>query len=110
MTLETGAVDCDYFDEEAVIYFEKGWVKVKYPRVLLKDVPAAVSIYNNAEGLDCPNLGYGWNFQREVDCFIECIIDNKRSLSDGIDSIKDVSVAEAWYRSFTEQGEIEIQY
>lgn len=110
VTLETGAIESDYFDEEAVIYFEKGWVKVKYPQVLLKDVPATVSIYNNAKGLECANLGYGWNFQREVDCFIECIINNKKSLSDGVDSVKDISVAEAWYQSYLKHGEVDIQY
>ena len=110
VTLETGAVECDYFDEEAVVYFEKGWIRVRFPRVLLKNVPAKVSIYNNAKGLEQANLGYAWNFQREVDAFIECIINNKKSLSDGADSIKDISVAEAWYQSYREQKEIDIKY
>lgn len=109
VTLETGAMECNYFDEEVVIYFEKGWIKIKYPRVLLQNVPAAVSLFNNKTGEEYPNLGYSWSFQREVDHFIDCIVNENVPLSSGADSIKDIVVAEAWYRCFKESRAVTIE-
>ena len=99
-TLETGCIQFEDFDETAQIYFEKGWIELKFPQVLLQNVPAKVTVFDNNAGTTNPGLGWDWNFNRQADHFIECILHNKPSLSDGADSIKDIAVGEAWYLSY----------
>jgi predicted dehydrogenase len=98
--LETGCIECEDFDETAQIYFERGWIELKFPQVLLQSVPARVTVFDNATGIMTPALGWGWNFKRQADHFVESILHDKASLSECADSIKDIAVGEAWYLSY----------
>jgi predicted dehydrogenase len=108
--LETGCVSSHLWDEEAKIYFEKGWVEIKLPAPLLRNMPAEVTIYRNGHGIEQPLVEWGWSFQREVDYFIECIKTGKDFISDIKDCAKDLILAEAMYKSFKEKRNIEIDY
>jgi len=108
-TLETGCVECDYFDEFAQIYFERGWIEQRFSRVHLQNVPAKVTIFDNKAGFMTPTLGWGWSFQRQADHFIECILKKHEPISNGADSIKDIAIGQAWYRSYLEQKRIIIE-
>jgi predicted dehydrogenase len=107
-TLETGGVECVYWDENVQIYFEKGWIKLEFPPVLLRDVPAKVSVFHNETGITEPVLGWEWNFQKQADHFIDCIADKKKPISDVNEIINDILIGEAWYRSFLEGKQITI--
>ncbi len=106
--LETGAVECDYFDETVQIYFEKGWIELKFPQVLLQNVPAQVTVFDNQTGFSTPRLGWAWNFQRQADHFIECVRTGREPVSGVADSIIDIALGEAWYRSFLEKRAIKL--
>jgi predicted dehydrogenase len=109
-TLETGSASVRDWDEECKIYFENGWIEIKFPPVLLQNVPASVSVYSNDKVLKRPDLGWGWNFKAQADHFIDCIVGNKCPISSGSDSIKDIAVGEAWYKSYADMASVDIIY
>ena len=98
-TFEYGLVEHDDFDEWFQIYFERGWIEARFNRVLLRDVPAKVSVMTQSEGTIIPRLGYGWSFQRQAEDFVQCCLTDRRPLTDVQDTLGDTLLAEPWFLS-----------
>jgi predicted dehydrogenase len=99
-TWETGYVQTPFFDEGALIRFDKGWIRVGVHAPLRIGAPADVEIFRNGR-LERPQPGWAWSFQREADHFIECVLNNKESRSSGRDSAKDIALMEEIYKAST---------
>ena len=95
--LETGLVEYGNFDEWFQIYFERGWIEVRFNRVLLRDVPAKVTIMTKDRGTMVPHLGYSWNFQRQAEGFIQSISAGRQPLTDAQETLGDTALAKMWY-------------
>ena len=98
---ETGSISAHFWDEEAKIYFERGWVKIRTPPPLLRNVPATVEVYEGGEKrMYKRQVGpWGWGFQREAEHFIESIAHEREPLTSGKDSVKDIALIEQIYKT-----------
>lgn len=95
---ETGHTQTPFFDQGALIRFDKGWIRLALHAPLRIGAPADVEIYRNNR-LERPQPGWAWSFQREADHFIDCVLNNKESNSSGRDSAKDIALMEEIYRA-----------
>jgi len=104
VSFETGSISSKFWDEEIKIYFEHGWLEIKLPPPLLKNVPAEVVVYEagNIQKVETPYLNWTWSFKNEAQHFVDAILRDENPRTDGKDSLKDVIIMEEIYRSFTE--------
>ncbi|MCS6829739.1 MAG: Gfo/Idh/MocA family oxidoreductase, partial [bacterium] len=102
--LETGSLAAHQWDEDSQAYFQKGWVKVTSPSLLLRNSCAAVEVYRAADTPEYarpfPREGWTWAFQREAQHFIHCVRTGEPFRSSGEDAIEDVRLFEAIYRQW----------
>lgn len=104
VSFEAGGISASFFDEEIKFYFSDGWLKVKIPPPLLRNVPAGVELYKagKIQRFEVPLAKWSWSFENQAQHFIDCIIGNREPRSSGSDSAKDVLIAEAIYRCYAE--------
>ena len=94
---ETGRTDTPFFDEGALIRFEKGWIRLALHAPLRLGAPADVEVFRSGR-LERPHPGWAWSFHREADHFIDCVLNAKESNSSGRDSAKDIALIEDIYK------------
>ncbi len=104
VSLETGSLAAHKWDEDTQAYFQKGWVKVTSPSLLLRNACAEVEVYRAGERTEYlrpfPPEGWTWAFQREAQHFIHCVRTGEPFRSSGEDTIQDVRIFEAIYRKW----------
>lgn len=98
--LEIGRVDSSLWDEEVVIYFQRGWIKLKVVPPLLRNVASQIVVCINDKKIEYPFTGWGWSFENQAKHFLDCLIDDKEPISSGYDSCKDLEVLELMYESY----------
>lgn len=100
--LDVGRISSNFWDEAFKIYFEHGWVDVRTPSPLLRNVPARVSVYKagNIQEHIQPQAIWDWAFKRADEHFIECVLHDRQPRSSGADSMRDVEVMEEIFRKF----------
>jgi len=96
LILEMGSISADFWDERLIIYFKNGWIDLRPPPPLLRNVPARVHVYRagKIQKDEFPHGAWAWSFERQAQHFIDCIIEDKEPLSNGLDSYKDIVIAE----------------
>ncbi|RLI05908.1 hypothetical protein DRO22_02135 [Candidatus Bathyarchaeota archaeon] len=96
LVLEMGSISADFWDERLIVYFKNGWVDLRPPPPLLRNVSARVHVYRAGEIQrdEFPHGVWAWSFERQAQHFINCIIEDKDPLSNGLDSYKDIVIAE----------------
>ena len=96
LILEMGSISADFWDERLVIYFKNGWIDLRPPPPLLRNVPAKVHVYRagKTQRDEFPHGSWTWSFERQAQHFVECIIEDKEPLSNGLDSYKDIVIVE----------------
>jgi len=110
VSFETGHISSRFWDEEVKVYFQHGWVDVKVPPPLLRNVPADVYVYKagSVQRMEVPYASWTWSFKNEAEHFIQCILKDQEPLTSGHDSFKDTVVVEAIYRSFLEGTSVKL--
>lgn len=100
VTFEGGGVSANYWVEECAVYFQDGWIKVKTPSPMLRNVPAEVEVYEAGEYQTVvhPRAATDWAFRREAEHFLDCILEGREPRTSGRDSIKDVELLEQIFR------------
>lgn len=104
VVLETGATAAHRWDEDTSVYFQRGWVKVVSPPLLLRNACAEVEVYRAGDTVEYlrpfPKDGWSWAFQREAEHFIDCVRTGESFRSPGEDSLYDVQIVEDIYRKW----------
>ena len=88
------------WDETVEIYFDKGWLKVEVSPPLLINVPARVIVYEADSGIREIQVEKDWAFRREVEHFINCILNDVEPKSSGKDSLIDIEIVENIFKKF----------
>ncbi len=101
--IESGHVDFHGWEEHTQVYFEKGWVKVTSPPLMLRNMPAAVEIYRadggGAERCEpFPQTGWTWSYREEMRHFVDGVLSGERFRSSGEDTLTDVRLFEEVFR------------
>ncbi len=91
-----GFVQAGWWVEEIVTYFSKGWLRLRTPPPLLRNVPAEIEVYRGGERNETrvPRAPWGWAFRRQADHLLECVQRRARPLSCAADSVEDVRLVE----------------
>ncbi|MBM3262824.1 MAG: Gfo/Idh/MocA family oxidoreductase [candidate division Zixibacteria bacterium] len=101
-TMEFGRLSANFWDEEFKIYFTDGWVEVRTPPPLLRNVPAKVSVYRAGAIQEHaqPQAAWDWGFRRADEHFVQCILNDTPPRSGGADSIRDLELFDEAFRRF----------
>jgi len=96
LIFELDSISADFWDERLIIYFRNGWIDLRPPPPLLRNVPAKVHVYRagKIQRDEFPHGSWAWSFERQAQHFVECIIEDKEPLSNGLDSYKDIVIIE----------------
>lgn len=96
LILEMNSISADFWDERLIIYFKNGWIDLRPPPPLLRNVSAKVHVYRagKIQRDEFLHGGWAWSFERQAQHFVDCIIEDKEPLSNGLDSYKDIVIVE----------------
>jgi len=99
-SLERGSCACHWWDEQTVLYFERGWVDVRTPTPLHLNTPAQVEIYEAGltHHLRSPLAPWTWAFKQQAQHFIDCIRNDTEPRASGADAVKGMRLAEEIFR------------
>jgi predicted dehydrogenase len=98
-SLEIGIMQSRGWEEEALVCFESGWMRIQTPPALLRNIPARARLYraDRHEVIE-PRPEWRWSFEAEADHFLDCILEGHQPLSSGDDSVADVELVEQVFR------------
>lgn len=112
LTLEMGSISADFWEEQFIIYFKDGWIDLRPPPPLLRNVPTKLHIYRAGEIQrdESPHGAWSWPFEREAQHFVDCIVEDREPVSSGFDSYKDIVIVESMLKVAIEGRRIEIGF
>lgn len=98
--LETGLVEHRGWEESFQVFFERGWLTIRTPAPLDRDVPAVVELYrggdeSKSERLVVPS---SWAFRRQAEAFIRDVRSGNQPLNPARDAELDVKLVEDIWR------------
>lgn len=112
LILELGHMSADFWEEQLVTYFADGWVDLRTPPPLLRNVPAKTHVYHAGKTqVDTfPHSTWTWSFQNQAQHFVDCIIEDKEPNSNGADSYRDIVIIESMLKSLMKDRRQIIEY
>lgn len=97
--LESGGVRYHAWEEHTQIFFERGWVQVFSPPLMVRNQPARVQIYDGRTRETREVVGpWTWAYRREAEEFVRRLQTGEPFDSSGQDTLQDVAAFEAIYR------------
>ena len=98
--METGSSTNRGWDEITEIHFAHGHLTIKTPPALLKNVPAQVELYKGGDvhEVHTPLCDWSWAFRRQAEAFVKNILEDRESISSGIDSLEELRFIEELWR------------
>ena len=97
--LESGSVQYHSWEEHTQIFFERGWVQVFSPPLMVRNQPARVQIYDGRRRETREVAGpWTWAYRREAEEFVRRLETGEPFDSSGEDTLQDVAAFEAIYR------------
>jgi predicted dehydrogenase len=98
---EFSYLDSKYWSEGFEIYFTKGMISVELPPAFLVNQPSKISISNYAKNkLTNIKSDWLWSFKMQADNFVDTILNNKKNICSGEDTINDLSLIEKIWKKF----------
>ncbi len=102
----TGSFEFSYHNskiwkEGFEIYFSSGKISIELPPAFLRNQPSKIFIHNyrNREVKEIKS-DWLWSFKVQADSFVETIANNKKNISDGEDTLKDLYIFEKIWKKF----------
>ena len=110
LVLEMGSITAYSWEEQLMIYFRNGWIDLRPPPPLLRNVPTEVQVYRAGEVQRDETLHgtWSWAFERQAQHFVDCVLEDKEPTSGGADSYRDIVIIESILKSAVENRRIEI--
>ena len=96
VSLECGGMACQWWDEVTTTYFADGFVDVKTPSPLLRNVPACVQRYRSGANAvtESPVLPWTWSFRNQAQGFLDTVRGEVEPVNTGADALKDLELIE----------------
>lgn len=106
-SLETGSSSNRSWDEITEVYFAHGRLTIRNQPALLRNVPAQVELYKagQIQEICSPQCGWSWAFRRQAQAFVDDVLENRQSISPGIDALEDLRLVEELWRKEIERRE-----
>ncbi|MDH5439700.1 MAG: Gfo/Idh/MocA family oxidoreductase [Candidatus Bathyarchaeota archaeon] len=112
LVFEMGSISADFWEEQLLICFRNGWIDLRPPPPLLRNVSTRVHIYRAGQTQrdEYPHGTHSWAFERQAQHFIDCIIEDKEPVSGGADSCKDIVIVESMLKAAIQGKRIEMKF
>ncbi len=95
-TIEAGSSPAPFWDEHIKVYFSQGWVDMKLPPPLLRNVPAEVEVYAAESGVvRRPKASWEWSFHAAARHFLTCVRRSEEPMSSAKDALETQRLIEA---------------
>lgn len=96
-TLETGKMSHNGWSEEIRITFADGELHLALPPALLRNIPAAVSLYKAGKTQEIvkPCIDWSWAFRRQAEAFVNDILENKPMLNSAEEAYQEIVLIES---------------
>jgi predicted dehydrogenase len=99
VVLESGSIQYHAWDEHTQVFFERGWVRLSSPPLMVRNQPAGVEIYDGRRRERRELAGpWTWAYRREAEEFVRRLQSGEPFESSGEDTLQDVAAFEAIYR------------
>jgi predicted dehydrogenase len=99
VSVESGGMSSQWWDEVTTVYFPDGYVDVKTPPPMLRNVPAQVERYRaKLERKDGPVAAWTWAFRNQADNFLKAVRGDMPPVSSAEDGLADLEVIERMFR------------
>ena len=99
-----GARAGEFWDEETVVYFSRGWVNIKTPPPLLRDTAARVEVCRGdgrREVFTPSGVGH-WAFQRLHEYFLDSVANGSEPRSSGQEALRNLKIMESIFQKHLE--------
>lgn len=98
-TFELGSLSSDRWDEDTVIYFAHGVLRLVTPPPLLANMPARIELYRATGAHERVEISgqWGWAFRNAAEHFLECVQTGAAPDSTARDSLADMALVEGIY-------------
>lgn len=106
-TIEAGSNPAPFWNERITVYFSNGWVDMKLPPPLLRNVSAEVEIYRagKRQEVRSPRAPWEWSFYNADRNFLECVINEQEPRSSARSALESLKVIEAIFAKYLESSE-----
>lgn len=96
VSLECGGIACQWWDEVTTTYFPDGFVDLKTPPPLLRNVPASVQRYRSVPDAltESPVLPWTWSFRNQAQAFLDTVRGEIEPVNSGADAVRDLELIE----------------
>ncbi len=99
VSLECGGMQVQWWDEVTTVYFGDGYVDLKTPPPMLRNVPAQVEAYSSTDGRKVsPVPVWQWAFRQQAADFVATVRGEMAPVNPASEAVRDLEVAEAVYR------------
>lgn len=99
VSLECGGMSGQWWDEVTTVYFGNGYVDLKTPPPMLRNVPAQVERYSAADGTKVsPVLPWHWAFRAQAEEFVATVRGDIPPVNPASEAVRDLEISEAIYR------------
>lgn len=107
-SLETGSSSNRGWDEITEIYFADGRLTIRNQPALLRNVPAQVELYKagQVQEICSPQCNWSWAFRRQAEAFVKDVLENRASISSGVDALEDLRLIEELWRKEIDRRQI----
>lgn len=99
--LETGKMSHQGWSEEVHIIFTDGEIHMQLPPALLKNVPAAVQIYNAGKTQEMiqPYFNWTWAFKRQAQAFVDDVLAQRPMLNSAAEAYQEILLIESIWQA-----------
>ena len=96
-----------FWDEETMIYFSDGWIRIRTPATLLQGAAAQIEVCTPGDQRESPSSSPAspWCFRRAQEHFLDCIVRGKQPRTSGADALKSLEVMEAIFARHLETNQ-----
>lgn len=100
VSLECGGMRCQWWDEVTTVYFEDGYVDLRTPSPMLRNVPAQVERYRGGLGMrETPVPAWTWSFANQAAAFVAAVRGEIEPVNSAADAVRDLELAEDIFRA-----------
>lgn len=106
--LEMAEIASHDWQEGVEVLFERGRLTLEFASPMLRNVPAHLQLTRFAEQHEIvtPHVPWSWAFRRQAEAFVADVAGRREQLASGLDSLRDLRLAEAIWSRHLGRGQI----
>ncbi len=108
VVMETGTQRSLRWDEHLHLDFQRGWMRIDSPQLLVRNTSAQVEVCITDDGMEHRRLfspdNWSWSYEREARHFIECLHTGAPFRTPSRDALRDIELIETIYQRWLQEA------